>query len=146
MEVDGPEHRQLRRREPRPARLGPQIQGDAAGAIATPERQYDTTDFVVFAQQQAATDIARQLVIVYFGVIRPLVRTATTKAEREEVQSAPRAAAAESEEEGAIVQLGGVSPAAPFERKLAELRRIAQNDPKLLANLIKEWLGATEKR
>ena len=44
------------------------------------------------------------------------------------------------------MQLGGVSPAAPFERKLAELRRIAQNDPKLLANLIKEWLGATEKR
>ena len=90
--------------------------------------------------------LAVALVIVYFGVIRPLVRTATTKAEREEVQSAPRAAAAESEEEGAIVQLGGVSPEAPFERKLAELRRIAQNDPKLLANLIKEWLGATEKR
>lgn len=90
--------------------------------------------------------LAVALAIVYFGVIRPLVRTATTKAEREEVQSAPRAAAAESEEEGAIVQLGGVSPAAPFERKLAELRRIAQNDPKLLANLIKEWLGATEKR
>jgi len=90
--------------------------------------------------------LAVALVIVYFGVIRPLVRTAITKPETPP-RGAPEAAALETEEEeGAIVQLGGVSPADPFERKIAELRRIAQNDPKLLANLIKEWLGATEKR
>ena len=92
--------------------------------------------------------LAVALVIVYFGVIRPLVRTVATKAETP-APGAPTAvppAGAEEEEEGAIVQLGTVRPGDPFERKLAELRRIAQNDPKLLANLIKEWLGATEKR
>ena len=92
--------------------------------------------------------LAVALVIVYFGVIRPLVRTVATKAETP-APGAPTAvppAGAEEEEEGAIVQLGTVRPGDPFERKVAELRRIAQNDPKLLANMIKEWLGTAERR
>ncbi|MGD9521905.1 MAG: flagellar M-ring protein FliF C-terminal domain-containing protein, partial [Tepidiphilus sp.] len=92
--------------------------------------------------------LAVALVIVYFGVIRPLVRTVATKAETP-APGAPTAvppAGAEEEEEGAIVQLGTVRPGDPFERKVAELRRIAQNNPKLLANMIKEWLGTAERR
>ncbi|MBI5781100.1 MAG: flagellar M-ring protein FliF [Rhodocyclales bacterium] len=91
--------------------------------------------------------IAAALGLVYFGVIRPLVRTVATKAETA-APGAPAAAppsGAEEEEEGAIVQLG-VRPGDPFERKVAELRRLAQSNPKLLANMIKEWLGTAEKR
>jgi flagellar M-ring protein FliF len=39
-----------------------------------------------------------------------------------------------------------MDPQAAFERKLAEAKEIAKQDPKLVAGVIKEWIGSNEPR
>lgn len=75
---------------------------------------------------------------VYFGIIRPLLRTIATAAPK----LAERAGAAGDED--AIVSLGATR-AASFDEKLARARELAKHEPKVVANLIKEWMGGNEE-
>lgn len=70
-----------------------------------------------------------------FGVIKPLVRQV---AERNDEESDVR----DVMPDDAVVSLSGPGAAAAlpsFEQKLAQAKELAKNDPKLVANMIKEW-------
>ncbi len=77
------------------------------------------------------------LAFVYYGLIRPLIRTVATTPPR------PVAAGAAADED-AIVSLGGAKHAS-FDEKLARARELARAEPKVVANLIKEWMGGNEE-
>lgn len=88
---------------------------------------------------------------VAFGVIRPLMKTVTKSAEEEQaeaVEGAGEEGGEEGEEgEGAQVTLTPEAAAAQqFEEKLARARELARDDPRVIANLIKEWMGSNEQR
>ncbi len=113
------------------------------------------------------------LTLIYFGVIRPLLRAVTPPKEEKagssvgsaEGEAARERAAsptgAEWPGEGggaagaeplggeaspdALLHLSHLTPADPFEEKLATLRELTQSNPKLMANLIKEWIEAGGK-
>jgi len=76
------------------------------------------------------------LAFVYFGVIRPLLRSVAS-------QPAPMAEA-EEEEEDARVSLSHGVPVTGFDEKLTRAKELAKSDPKVVANLIKEWMGSNE--
>lgn len=76
------------------------------------------------------------LAFVYFGVIRPLLRSVAS-------QPAPMAEE-EEEEEDARVSLSHGVPVTGFDEKLARAKELAKSDPKVVANLIKEWMGSNE--
>lgn len=85
--------------------------------------------------------LAAVLALVYFNVIKPLVRAAAD----------PRHAGKQGEEDeeevdeaDAKVTLSALKMAS-FEERLARARELAKNDPKAVANLIKDWLGANEE-
>lgn len=78
------------------------------------------------------------LAFVYFGVIRPLLRSVAPP-------ETVAAGAEEEEEEDAMVTLSQGAGVTSFEEKLARAKELAKNDPKVIANLIKEWLGSNEE-
>ena len=83
--------------------------------------------------------IVLALAFVYFGVIRPLLRSVAP-------QPAPAGAEpAEGEEEDVMVSLSGGTRASTFDAKLARARELAKNDPRMVANLIREWMGSNEE-
>lgn len=92
------------------------------------------------------------LLLVYLAVIRPLMRTVLppspeeVKGEEGAGKEGEEAMQGEGEEEGATVSL---SPAAlagmSFEDRLAWARQLARDNPKLVANLIREWMGTKEE-
>ncbi|NMG76403.1 flagellar basal-body MS-ring/collar protein FliF [Aromatoleum diolicum] len=75
------------------------------------------------------------LAFVYFGVIRPLLRS---------VAPPPAATETEEEDEDAVVSLSHGVPASNFDDKLARAKELAKSDPRVVANLIKEWMGSNE--
>ncbi|MBD5805140.1 Flagellar M-ring protein [Azoarcus sp. Aa7] len=77
------------------------------------------------------------LAFVYFGVVRPLLRTVA--------QPPPPGRAPEEEDEGAVVSLSHMEPANTFDGKLARAKELAASDPRVIANLIKEWMGVNEE-
>ncbi|MCC4115907.1 flagellar M-ring protein FliF [Aromatoleum toluclasticum] len=77
------------------------------------------------------------LAVVYFGVVRPLLRTVAPPP--------PPAPAPEAEDEDAVVSLSHTGPANTFEDKLARAKELAISDPRVVANLIKEWMGVNEE-
>jgi flagellar M-ring protein FliF len=79
------------------------------------------------------------LAFVYFGVIRPLMRTVAQPVTRDEFELL------EGGEDDAVVSLGATPKVAGFDEKLARAKELAKNDPKLLANLIKDWMGSHEE-
>jgi flagellar M-ring protein FliF len=80
------------------------------------------------------------LAFVALGIVRPLLKTVLPPPPPEEAME-PEAAA--GEEEGAEVSLSPAAAAAgSFEAKLARARELARGDPRLVASLIKEWMGA----
>lgn len=86
--------------------------------------------------------LAAVLALVYFNVIKPLVRAAATPPKH-----AGKAGAEDEEEEDeadAKVTLSALKMAS-FEERLARARELAKNDPKVVANLIKDWLGTNEE-
>lgn len=92
------------------------------------------------------------LLLVYLAVIRPLMRTVLppppkeAKGEEGAGEEGEDAMQGEGEEEGATVSL---SPAAlagmSFDDRLAWARQLARDNPKLVANLIREWMGTKEE-
>lgn len=88
------------------------------------------------------------VLLAYFGVIRPLLRTVVPpKAKPEAGAEAAAGEEAEGEEgeEGVRVTLSGEAEGESFEERLERARNLARNDPKMVANLIKEWMGVNEE-
>ena len=88
------------------------------------------------------------VLFAYFGVIRPLLRTVVPPKEKAKA-GAEAAAGEEAEgeegEEGVRVTLSGEEEGESFDERLERARNLARNDPKMVANLIKEWMGVNEE-
>lgn len=84
---------------------------------------------------------------LYFGVIRPLLKVVAPPPPPPPPPAADETAEEEEEEEDedAIVNLSGDRPPT-FEEKVARARQMAKENPKAVANLIKEWLEGQEDR
>ncbi|MCL2655955.1 MAG: flagellar M-ring protein FliF [Betaproteobacteria bacterium] len=115
--------------------------------------------------QEMAKDGGRWLLyallglMIWLAVLRPLVRTVAPPPVKEE-KSEPEEDAAEGEDgEDAVVTLSEDEDLSDdallppevrierlarmsFEKKLAKAREIAMNNPKVIATLLKEWMGA----
>jgi flagellar M-ring protein FliF len=88
------------------------------------------------------------ILFAYFGVIRPLLRTVVPpKTKPDEASAAAREG--EEGEDGVRVTLssedGGQATEETFEQRLQLARSMAADDPKMVANLIKEWMGLNEE-
>jgi Flagellar biosynthesis/type III secretory pathway lipoprotein len=81
------------------------------------------------------------VLFAYFGVIRPLLRTVVPPKEKAKA-GAEAAAGEEAEgeegEEGVRVTLSGEEEGESFDERLERARNLARNDPKMVANLIKD--------
>ena len=80
------------------------------------------------------------ILFAYFAIIRPLLRTVAPPPPREEPT-----AAEDEDEEGVEVELSAAARAESYEARLARAREMAHEDPKSVADLIKQWMGATEE-
>lgn len=99
--------------------------------------------------------LAVGLLIVYLLIIRPLIRTAFPKPEpkpEELLEQQMQAAAAtgedddeEDEDEDAIVELSG-NTNMTYDQRVDHLRQLARSNPKILANIIRDWLGGDTKK
>ena len=90
------------------------------------------------------------LAFVAFGVIKPLMKSVLpqrTDADDEDEDSTMATSTGEGDEgEDATTSLSAAARlASSYEAKLARARELAQSDPKLVANLIKEWMGVNEE-
>ncbi len=87
------------------------------------------------------------ILFAYFGVIRPLLRAVLPPPPEAEAGTGTEAGEAKTadEEEGAMVTLSGKTPEQIYEERLAKAKEMARTDPKLVAELLKEWLGANEE-
>jgi len=72
-----------------------------------------------------------------FGLIKPLVRQMTTREEDED--AAVRDVTPDDDAVVALSGPGGAHLPMTFEQKLAQAKELAKSDPKLVANMIKEW-------
>ena len=96
------------------------------------------------------------LAFVYFGIVRPLLRTVVPPPKREEHDLARVRAGGAYEEEGLVRRkvAGGeeiveFSEAAlhsnSYEARLERARQTAREDPKSIADLLNHWLGVNEE-
>jgi flagellar M-ring protein FliF len=99
--------------------------------------------------------IAGVIAFVAFGVIRPLLKQVMPQPETKEEEAAAEAAAAgeegeegeEGDEEGAQVALSPEAAARlAYDEKLAKALALAKENPRMVANLIKEWMGSNEQQ
>lgn len=102
--------------------------------------------------------IAGVIAFVAFGVIRPLLKQVMPQPEPKEEEAEAAAAAAREgeeagegeegeEEEGAEVELSPEAAARlAYEEKLTKVLELARHNPKVLGNLIKEWMGSNEQQ
>ena len=102
--------------------------------------------------------IAGVIAFVAFGVIRPLLKQVMPQPEpKEEEAEAEATAAREGEEteegeegeegEGAEVELSPEAAARlAYDEKLSKVLELAKHNPKVLGNLIKEWMGSNEQQ
>ena len=75
---------------------------------------------------------------VYFGVVRPLIRNVAPANKDTDTFD-------EDGDDDVIVQLNGAPPGLTFDDKLARAKEVAQSDPKMIANLIKDWMGTNDE-
>ncbi|AVZ79607.1 flagellar basal body M-ring protein FliF [Zoogloeaceae bacteirum Par-f-2] len=80
------------------------------------------------------------VLFVYLAIIRPLLRTvAPPPAQEEENEDM------EEDEEDVEVSLSAAAAVDSYETRLARARELASQDPKIVAALIKEWMGVSEE-
>jgi flagellar M-ring protein FliF len=97
------------------------------------------------------------LLAIIFGIVRPLLRAAfppppppVVADEDEETlydeDGNPIRRTGDAEEEGddVDVALSGETPEDSYEAQLARVKELARNNPKIVANLVKEWMGVNE--
>ncbi|MBR4737580.1 MAG: flagellar M-ring protein FliF, partial [Rhodocyclaceae bacterium] len=108
--------------------------------------------------------LALGLLIVYLLIIRPLVRTlfpepeltpeelleqqmmeAAARGERIDAEEDEYEEEEEDEEEDVIVEFSG-NTNLTYEQRIERLRQIARDNPKLIANIIKDWLLGEQKK
>jgi flagellar M-ring protein FliF len=90
------------------------------------------------------------ILLVYLAVLRPLVRAVVPPKEKTAEEEAAEEEGGEGEEgeegEGGVrVTLSEGATEETYEVHLERARNLARNDPKMVANLIKEWMGVTEE-
>jgi flagellar M-ring protein FliF len=83
------------------------------------------------------------ILFAYLAIVRPLLRTVAPPP-REEPSIAQGGGESESED-GAEVELSPAARAESYETRLARAREMAREDPKSVAELIKQWMGANEE-
>ncbi len=116
----------------------------------------DPDNIALFKELIKYLVIAGVIAFVAFGVIRPLMKQVlpVPPEEKEEAEAAGEAGAeegAEGEEgeggEGAEVALSPEATARlAYEEKLAKAHALARDNPRMVANLIKEWMGSNEQQ
>ncbi|MDY0013301.1 MAG: flagellar basal-body MS-ring/collar protein FliF [Rhodocyclaceae bacterium] len=91
--------------------------------------------------------LAGVLAFVAFGIIRPLIKSVTPPpAPEEEASTEPLLAEGEEGEEGAEVKLSPEALASRgYDAKLERARELARTEPRMVANLLKEWMGGNEE-
>lgn len=89
------------------------------------------------------------LAYVAFGVIKPLLKSLAPPPADEEADEGSEGASRQEktyDEDGAEVTLSeSARQNMSYETKLAQARETAKNNPKLVANLIKDWMGVNEE-
>lgn len=86
------------------------------------------------------------VLFVYFAIIRPLMKSVMPPpTEAEKAEAAEAGEPGEEGEEGVEVSLSGAAQANTYEAKLARARELAKEDPKMVANLIREWMGVNDE-
>jgi flagellar M-ring protein FliF len=93
--------------------------------------------------------IAAIIAYLLLGVVRPLLKTMFPPKEEEtspgsQIDVVAGEEGAEGEEVGELseAEAAKLAKATSLEKQIEEARNIAQNDPKIIANIIKEWAGA----
>ncbi|MBL8446171.1 MAG: flagellar M-ring protein FliF [Zoogloeaceae bacterium] len=81
------------------------------------------------------------LTFIAFGIIRPLLKTVMPPPPEPETGEA-EAAEAEGTEEGEATISPEAIAANDYETRLAKIKEMAHSDPRAVAGLIKEWIGA----
>ncbi|MDR2092930.1 MAG: flagellar M-ring protein FliF [Azoarcus sp.] len=83
------------------------------------------------------------ILFAYFAIVRPLLRTVAPPPVREEPAIASDGE--EGDEDGVNVELSAAARAEDYDSRLARARQMARDDPKCVAELLKQWLGVTEE-
>ncbi|MDR0701430.1 MAG: flagellar M-ring protein FliF [Azoarcus sp.] len=85
---------------------------------------------------------ALAILFAYLAIIRPLLRTVVPPVREEPVIASD---GEESGEEGVNVELSAAARAEDYESRLERARQMARDDPKCVAELLKQWMGVTEE-
>lgn len=92
--------------------------------------------------------LAGAFAFVAFGVIRPLIKSVTPPPALEEDNATEPGAEGDEEEEGEDGAKTTLSPEAiatnSYGAKLERARELARTEPRIVANLLKEWMGSQE--
>ncbi len=81
------------------------------------------------------------VLFVYLAIIRPLLRTVAPPPPAQEEEDEEM----EEDEEDVEVSLSAAAAVDSYEARLARARELASQDPKIVAALIKEWMGVSEE-
>jgi len=84
------------------------------------------------------------LAFVAFGVIKPLMKSIAPPP-REDEEDETMAEREEGEEDATASISAAAKVVSSYESKLARARELARDDPRMVANLIKEWMGVGEE-
>ena len=117
----------------------------------------DPDNIALFKELIKYLVIAGVIAFVAFGVIRPLMKQVMPpppEAKEDEAAEAGAAGGEEGEEgeegedeDGAAVALSPEAAARlAYDEKIAAVHEIAKNNPRVVANLIKEWMGTNEQQ
>ena len=118
----------------------------------------DPDNIALFKELIKYLVIAGVIAFVAFGVIRPLMKQVMPPPPEEKEDDAAAAAGQAGGEEGEEGEEGtdeedaevALSPEAAarlaYDEKLAKVHEIAKNNPRVVANLIKEWMGSNEQQ
>jgi flagellar M-ring protein FliF len=116
-----------------------------AEPTTTPEEPFWKDPQVIELGKHGAPYILLLIVLVfaYFAIIRPLMRVIAPSPEDKPAQAAD---GEEEEDDGVTVELSGAEPEEDsYESRLARARELARSNPKHVADLIKEWMGANDE-
>lgn len=130
-----------------------QTRGDSLNVSSAPFAAISDTDEAVPIWKDPemlalAKELSRYLLLalafafVYFGIIRPLLKAVAPPPP--EIAEETTGSGTSEGDEDVIVDLSGAR-VMTFEEKLARARELAKADPKMVANLLKEWLGTKEE-
>jgi flagellar M-ring protein FliF len=130
--------------------------GDTIAVASSPFAEATTTPEVPFWKDPQLIELGKDgvpymwvfiiLIFVYFAIIRPLMRVIASPLVKEESGAEHQGtAAAAYDEDGVSVELSEEAQGNSYEARLARARELAQSNPKHVADLLKEWMGASDE-